>query len=77
MSFKFLKDSFKFVNASGRALKAAHREFFNPSKIEEFPRHSGGGKPKSLKKKKSLKTVTKKKSSLKKKFLRKKSLRKK
>ena len=49
MSFKFLKDSFKFVNASGRALKAAHREFFNHSKIEEFPRHSVGGKPKSLK----------------------------
>ena len=26
-----------------RALKAAHKEFFNPSKIEEFPRHTGGG----------------------------------
>lgn len=76
MSLKFLKDSFKFVNASGRALKAAHREFFNPSKIEEFPRHSGGGK-KSLKKKKSLKRVTKKRTGLSKQVLRKKSLRKK
>lgn len=70
MSLKFLKDSFKFMNASGRALKAAHREFFNPSKIEEFPRHSGGGK-KSVKKKnhipkKSLKRKTKSKKVIKK-----------
>lgn len=67
MSLKFLKDSFKFVNASGRALKAAHREFFNPSKIEEFPKHSGGGK--SSKKKKNLKIDKKKKNSLKKKII--------
>ena len=63
MSLKFLKDSLKFVNASGRALKAAHREFFNPSKIEEFPRHFGGGrKKKSLKRKKIMinKTLRKK-----------------
>ena len=70
MSLKFLKDSFKFVNASGRALKAAHREFFNPSKIEEFPRHSGGGKKSAKKKKhihkKSLKRKTKSKKVIKK-----------
>lgn len=75
MSLKFVKDSIKFFNASGRALKAAHREFFNPSKIEEFPKHSGGGyKRKSLKRRNnrlkrrnSKKKVSSKKKSVKKK----------
>lgn len=64
MSLKLIKDSFQFFNASGRALKAAHREFFNPSKIEEFPRHSGGGKSKkkNIKPKSTYKKKTKKKS---------------
>ena len=67
MSLKLIKDSFQFFNASGRALKAAHREFFNPSKIEEFPRHSGGGKSKKKNtKRKSTNQKKKKKKSLKK-----------
>lgn len=60
MSLKFVKDSLSFLNASGRALKAAHREFFNPSKIEEFPKHSGGGNRKSSKRKRNKKKQVKK-----------------
>ena len=67
MSLKFVKDSLKFFNASSRALKAAHKEFFNPSKIEEFPRHSGGGKIKSSKKKNKKKVRNHVKKSLRKK----------
>ena len=63
MSLQYVKDSVSFFRASGRALKAAHKEFFNPSKTEEFPSHSGGGRVRKIvsrrnpqnKKKKSLK----------------------
>lgn len=73
MSLKFVKDSLKFFNASGRALKAAHREFFNPSKTEEFPRHTGGGNKKSLKNKIN-KRNRKKRRSQKKKSVKKKKI---